>query len=112
MPVDCLTKTYGDVSNPIVSYSAIFFGDEHLFTTFYHLFWCFWLISSTGGSTDFWGYQLQILRYLQSTADQMPKLLTGHGARVAEKLEEILEIKNEILALTPQLGKAIGKPWG
>jgi hypothetical protein len=41
----------------------------------------------------------------------MPKLLTGH-ARVAEKLEEMLEIKNEILALTPQLGKAIGKPWG
>ena len=50
---------------------------------------------------------MQLLRYLQSTAAQMPKLLTGHGARVAEKLEELLEIKNEILALTPQLGKVI-----
>lgn len=42
----------------------------------------------------------------------MPKLLTGHGGRVAEKLEEVLEMKNEILALTPQLGKVLGKPWG
>ncbi len=41
--------------------------------------------------------------YLQSTADQMPKLLAGHGARVAEEVESLLEIKNEILALTPQL---------
>ena len=42
--------------------------------------------------------------YLQSTAEQMPKLLTGHGARVAEEIESLLEIKNEILALTPSLG--------
>eukprot|EP00438_Fugacium_kawagutii_P007062 Skav227755 [mRNA] locus=scaffold1653:26664:29966:- [translate_table: standard] len=36
----------------------------------------------------------------------MPKLLTGHGARVAEEIESLLEIKNEILALTPPLGQA------
>lgn len=47
--------------------------------------------------------------YLQSTADQMPKLLAGHGARVAEEVESLLEIKNEILALTPQLGLKMGK---
>lgn len=55
----------------------------------------------TAGSRVFQSVLESSALYLQSTADQMPKLLTGHGARVAEKLEEMLEIKNEILALTP-----------
>eukprot|EP00931_Biecheleriopsis_adriatica_P117069 TRINITY_DN92621_c0_g1_i1.p1 TRINITY_DN92621_c0_g1~~TRINITY_DN92621_c0_g1_i1.p1 ORF type:complete len:743 (-),score=162.97 TRINITY_DN92621_c0_g1_i1:21-2249(-) len=40
--------------------------------------------------------------YLQSTADQMPKLLAGHGARVSLELEDLLRgLKNDILAITP-----------
>eukprot|EP00434_Breviolum_minutum_P021157 symbB.v1.2.018668.t1/scaffold1455.1/size117749/4 len=55
----------------------------------------------TAGSRVFQSVLESSALYLQSTADQMPKLLAGHGARVAEEVESLLDIKNEILALTP-----------
>jgi len=55
----------------------------------------------TAGSRVFQSAVESSALYLQSTADQMPKLLAGHGARVAEEIESLMELKNEILALTP-----------
>ncbi|CAK9026930.1 Probable GTP-binding protein EngB [Durusdinium trenchii] len=55
----------------------------------------------TAGSRAFQSVVESSALYLQSTAEQMPKLLAGHGARVAEEIETLLEMKNEILALTP-----------
>ena len=66
--------------------------------------WDAMLFSTQAGSRVFQSVLESSALYLQSTADQMPKLLAGHGARVAEEVESLLDIKNEILALTPQLG--------
>ncbi|CAE7943351.1 engB, partial [Symbiodinium sp. KB8] len=55
----------------------------------------------TAGSRVFQSTLESSALYLQSTAEQMPKLLAGHGARVSQEIESLLEIKNDILALTP-----------
>jgi len=55
----------------------------------------------TAGSRVFQSTVESSALYLQSTAEQMPKLLAGHGARVAQEIESLLAIKNDILALTP-----------
>lgn len=39
--------------------------------------------------------------YLQSTAQNMPKLLAAHGAQVSMEVEKMLEVKDDILAITP-----------
>lgn len=44
----------------------------------------------TAGSRVFQSVLETSALYLQSTAEQMPKLLAGHGARVADEIESLL----------------------
>jgi len=55
----------------------------------------------TSGSREVQSILESSALYLQSTSEQTPKFLAGHGARVSIEVEAILKRKGEILALTP-----------
>jgi len=55
----------------------------------------------TAGSREIQSILESSSLYLQATAQNMPNLLAAHGAQVSMKVEEMLEVKDDILALTP-----------
>lgn len=55
----------------------------------------------TAGSREIQSIVESSALYLQSTAEHLPKLLAGHGARVSLEIDAMLRHKDDILALTP-----------